>query len=59
MKRSQTDPEATQREFREDIALSYEANQKIAERIGITVVTPNRFLSAKRVPRTKTLPQIG
>jgi hypothetical protein len=58
LKGSELDPAATRRELREYLALSYEANHKIAQRIGITVVTFKNFLSGKRAPQAKTLGKI-
>jgi hypothetical protein len=54
MKRPELDPIATLRELRDYLALSYEANDRIAPRIGITVVTLNGFLSGKHAPQAKT-----
>jgi len=58
MKRTESDPIVTLREFREYLALSYEADHRSAQRIGITVVTFNGFLSGKRAPQAKTLGKI-
>ncbi len=52
------DLRATLREFREYLALSYEAKHRIAQRVGITVVTLNSFLSGKRVPQPGTMSKI-
>jgi transcriptional regulator with XRE-family HTH domain len=46
------------RELRGYLALSYEADQEIAARIGITVVTLNGFLSGNRAPYKKTIAKI-
>jgi hypothetical protein len=58
MKRPEPDQAATLREFREYLALSYEANHRVARRIGITVVTFNNFLSGKGTSQAKTLGKI-
>jgi hypothetical protein len=58
MKRPELDPIATLRELREYLALSYEANHRIAQRIGITVATFNGFLMGKRVPQAKTIAKL-
>jgi transcriptional regulator with XRE-family HTH domain len=58
LKGSELDPAATRRELREYLALSDEANHKLAQRIGITVVTCKNFLSGKRAPQAKTLGKI-
>jgi transcriptional regulator with XRE-family HTH domain len=57
IRRPELDPAATLRELREYLALSYEASHRIAQRIGITVVTFNNFLSGKRTPQQRRWPK--
>jgi transcriptional regulator with XRE-family HTH domain len=49
---------ATMREFREYLARSYEANHKIAARIGVTEGTLSSWLSAKYRPSGKSLEKL-
>jgi len=56
---SNPDLKETLRELRKYLALSYEANHRVARRTGITVVTFSCFLSGKRAPQAKTLAKIS
>jgi transcriptional regulator with XRE-family HTH domain len=52
------DPVATLREFRDYIAVTYEANHKIAARIGVTQWTVRAWLAGKSYPKAKSLAKL-
>jgi hypothetical protein len=55
---SDPDPETTLREFREYFASTYEANNKLASRIGVRVKTFGDWLTGDRQPMGKSLAKL-
>ena len=58
MAMSDPDPKTTLREFREYFASTYEANNKLASRIGVRVKTLSDWLSGDREPTGKSLSKL-
>jgi transcriptional regulator with XRE-family HTH domain len=48
------DPKTTLREFREYLALSYQAQHQLAARIGVTPSMPSDWLAGERQPMGKS-----